>query len=162
MSKKGKAQLKHRRSKRAAMRIAVFLHAVGIRRVCDGYDCRNWTEVLGKLLKQYESLPDGLRRQARDVGRKMIRAHGTMAIASELLSSPPASPPKPRPPRNSYAGQPKCPRSKSWDFKSVWGSRQAAEEFCSHDHDRGLLVYRCPFGVGWHIGHCGSHHELNG
>jgi len=46
----------------------------------------------------------------------------------------------------------KCPRCRTWNFKSIWPSKESAEEFCLHSGDEGLHAYPCPHVYGWHIG----------
>jgi hypothetical protein len=93
MNKRSRNYHKHRRNRKMAMRLAIFLDAIGIQPVCEG---QNWTEILANLSDQYRSQPVKLRREARVQGRMMIREEGLATVAAAIVSGPPPTPPKPR------------------------------------------------------------------
>lgn len=143
------------------MRIAVFLHAVGIK---PAYEGQNWTEILELLFRQYMSLPAELQREARQQGRELIRGKSLAEAAAGIV--PDLSPmpqqrkhPKVKHSRPPEHALPKCPYCRSWGprFKAIWEDRAAAEDISIHFNDPGLLPYPCPHGNGWHIGHLPDH-----
>jgi len=132
------------------MRLTVFLDAIGVQPNCEG---QNWTQILNSLLKQYQLLPVELRREARRQGRMLIHDEGLTAIAAAIVSGPPPTPPKLRRPGQLDRGKAKCSRCGTWNLKSIWETREAAETFCLNSNDSGLRAYECPHGNGWHVGH---------
>jgi hypothetical protein len=140
------------RDRKAARRIAVILHSMGITPKSTGY---SWTEVLNGLRAQYASLPAEQRREAIDAGIQLIQEK-RLDVASEAIVASPSQPkPTDRPNERRGKGKSpqKCHRCWSWGFKSLWNSREAAEEFCNSENDPGLNAYACPHGNGWHVGH---------
>jgi hypothetical protein len=154
MSKKSHRSRTLEKNKRAAIRIAVFFDTIGIQPRCEG---RSWAEILMGLLNQYQSVPIELRREARRHGRILIREQGLLAIATSVVSGPARALPKPRSPQAPAVCRAKCPQCRTWDFKSIWPNKEAAEEFCWHSGDGGLQPYPCPYGNGWHAGHSKAH-----
>ena len=154
MSKKNRKSQTRRKNKRAAIRIAVFLTTIGVQPRCEG---RSWAEILTGLLNQYQSVPIELRREARRNGRILIREQGLLAIVPSVVTGPVQPLPKPRHPQAPAIRRAKCPQCRTWNFKSIWPNREAAEEFCLHSGDVGLQPYPCPHGNGWHTGHSKAH-----
>jgi hypothetical protein len=149
VSRNSRNRSKHRNNRKTAMRLAVFLDAIGLEPDCEG---QNWTQVLQSLSNQYQSLPVELKRDARLRGRMLIREEGLTEIAAAILSGPPPTPPKPQRPRT--PGRTKCSFCRTWDFKSIWNTREDAERFSLQSKDLSLHAYKCPHGNGWHLGHC--------
>lgn len=116
-----RSSLRHRQSRKAAMRIAAFLHAIGIVPALSG--C-SWTEILHCLVTQYESLPADVRKEARRHGRTLIRKGGFRELAKTIIAGPPPTPPKLKARRTSSKRLPKCDRCRTaWAYKSIWDIR---------------------------------------
>jgi hypothetical protein len=139
------------------MRIAVFLYAIEIQPQFNG---AGWWKAFEDLTAQYTSLPKELRRKARAKGRMLIREHGLEAIAKSIYPEPPQpmrKAPEQKQTPGSGHGLPKCRWCKTWAFKSIWSTREAAEIFCADAKDPELHAYKCPHGNGWHVGHTRKH-----
>jgi hypothetical protein len=93
------------------------------------------------------------------MGRLLNRERSCNLISAEIIVGPLERRRNNRPPKapmGTGKGLQKCDRCSSWGFKSIWNSREAAEEFCAGEKDPRLNAYPCPHGNGWHIGHQGK------
>jgi len=143
------------------MRISVFLDSIGITPDCSGH---SWTEVCDGLQAQYASIPLEQRREARVKGRMLIREKSLEVISAAIIVGPSQPKRSNRPPKAAKGTGKrlqKCDRCRSWGFKSIWDSQEAAEEFCAGTKDLGLNAYPCPHGNGWHIGHRRGQNKLD-
>jgi len=152
-SQRNKARRRSVRDRKAARRIVVILHAMGITPKSTGH---SWTEVLDGLREQYASMTEEQRREAHDIGIRLIRGKRFDVISTEILLGPSQPKRNDRPPhecRGKGKWPQKCDRCWAWGFKSLWKSRESAEAFCVGEKDPGLNAYPCPHGNGWYVGH---------
>jgi len=152
-TRRNKARRKSVRDRRAARRIAVILHAIGITPKSSG---RSWTEVLNGLRAQYASMTVEQKIEAHAMGEQLIREMSLDALSGAIDVRPSQLKPKDHP-SDSRVGKgispQKCDRCWSWGPKSIWNSREAAEAFCAGEKDPKLNAYLCPHGKSWHVGH---------
>ena len=148
-----RARRKSMRDSKAARRIAVILHSMGITPKSSGH---SWTEVLNGLRAQFASMTVELRGEAHAMGTLLIREKRLDEHSTAILPGPSQQKRKDSPPNACVGkdkGPQKCDRCWSWGFKSIWNSIAAAEDFVAGEKDPGLNAYACPHGNGWHVGH---------
>jgi len=157
-TRRNRSRRRSGRNRKAARRIAVILHSIGITPKSSG---DSWTEVLSGLRVQYASLTVEQKHEAHVMGAQLIREKSLDVISAVIIADP-SEPKRNDSPPNTSGGKgkrpQKCDRCWSWGFKSIWNSREVAEEFCAGQKDPGLNAYPCPHGNKWHIGH---HREQN-
>jgi hypothetical protein len=76
-----------------ALRLALYLHCLGIVPNITGCDCRQWITA---LTAQFQAVAPELREQARTQGRKIIRnSHGLEEAAGQLVPASDVVSPRP-------------------------------------------------------------------
>jgi len=132
-----------RPDKKRALRLFLYLRAAG--RV-PTLQAANYFEWAAMLSKEYGKLTPDVRKHSRSLGRKLIRAAGLNAACQ---STPELVVYKPQMiPRSKCST---CRVKRLNKPKSIWGTKEEAEAFCSYF--RGLAPYPCPAGNGWHVTH---------
>jgi hypothetical protein len=141
------------RDRKAARRLAVILHAIGIKPNSIGH---SWTEVLIGLRAQYASMTDQQRGEAHVAGTLLIQEKRLDTISATIIAGP-SQPMRKNSPSEAHKGPgimpQRCDQCWSWGPKSIWNSRERAEEYCAAQKDPELNAYPCPHGIGWHVGH---------
>ncbi len=160
-------------AKHGALRLALYLHCVGIDPMPVG---QSYRQQFAALLALYESLDIATRKNARRLGRQAMRNAGSLEKAAHGLIAETAHPPfidrkriaviieqMPRKEmfkriRNGWSRRtPPCVscRMSNGFPKRSWPSREMAEDVRLRQHDRDTLrVYSCPAMPGfWHLGH---------
>lgn len=118
--------------------------------VPEGAD-KTWAEMRGIMQRQLETIDAALQHTARQEGMMLIRKQGLRATAARFLPDRFPIPAQKHEARQGILA--KCPHCRSWKHKTIWPTRQAAEEFARPFHDESLRPYACPYGYGWHLGH---------
>jgi hypothetical protein len=150
---RNRARRRSIRDRKTARQIAVILDSIGVTPESSGH---SWTEVLNGLRAQYTSMTVEKKRQAHVMGRLLILEKRLDVISAAIIVGPSELKRKehsPKARRNKGKSSQKCDQCWSWGFKSIWKSREAADEFCIGEKDPGLKAYLCPHGNSWHIGH---------
>jgi hypothetical protein len=130
-------------AKKRALRLFLYLGSVGH---TPDLRAANYYELAARLSKEYDELPLDVRRNSRSLGRKIIQASGLRAA---YQSGPGVTPFNPV--MNPRAKCSICRVKKSNKPKSVWSTKEDAEEFCRHFGR--FAPYPCPAGNGWHVAH---------
>jgi hypothetical protein len=133
-----------------------------------------YTKWAADLQAQYNALEVGQRKLARQVGRRLIKRAGSIAIALASLPDPvvqliqtdsPLGATRTRSRERQFdevrerwsALTPPCPscRMRNGFPKRSWPTREWADEVWRRQYDRDALrVYECPVQPGfWHLGH---------
>jgi hypothetical protein len=152
------------RSRRNALRLALYLDCIGVKAVLSG---KCYREYCCALSNQFLSIDAEQRKAARRRGRELIReSPGLRKAAGHLI---PVSQPAPKGGRwrRNYENHkrkmllwpsetPPCPVCRMWGGlpKRSWPSWELAEEVRLRQNDRLLSLYECPVQAGfWHLGH---------
>jgi hypothetical protein len=133
-----------RADKDRAFRLFLYLGAVG--HTPAPRAAANYFELAAMLIKEYEELPQDVRRTARLLGRQLIRAAGLKAAYQ--------SAPYLEECKLHIIPRPKCPSCRANRLnkpKSIWRTKEDAEAFCSCFVR--YAPYPCPAGNGWHVAH---------
>jgi hypothetical protein len=149
------------RARRRVVRLALMLKVACIEPVFVG--C-NYREMQAGLEQQWSGLTPSRRKAVRRQALRLIsEAQGLENASDRLVPHPlqqgnmvrelliqPSLNQTPRwPPEMS-----RCSVCRMrFGFKRSWSSREAAEQVCKQQKDPGLVVYACPSGAGWHLGH---------
>src|ERR1700694_362857 len=113
-----------RADKNRALRLFLYLRAVG--RTPTRRAAANYFELAALLIKEYEELPQDVRRTARLLGRQLIRAAGLKA-AYQCSSNVEEC-------KLHIIPRPKCPSCRANRLnkpKSIWRTKEDAEAFCT-------------------------------
>jgi len=132
-----------RSDKKRALRLFLYLRAAGR---TPSLQAANYFEWAAMLSKEYGKLTPDVRKDSRSLGRKLIRAAGLNAA---YQSTPDLALLKPQ-----MIPRSKCSTCRVKNLnkpKSIWGTKEEAEAFCSYF--RGLAPYPGPAGNGWHVTH---------
>jgi len=150
------------RARRRVVRLALMLQVAGIEPVIAG---SNYREVQATLELQWSGLTPSRRKAVRRQALRLISAaQGLENAADQLVPRPlqqgsggrqtpiqaslgKMSPSPPETPRCSVC------RTRSGKPKRSFKSYAAARQLCEMQKDPGLVVYACPAGAGFHLGH---------
>ena len=139
-----------------------MLQVAGIEPVFVGCSYR---EMQAGLEQQLSGLTPSRRKALRRLARRVISESGGLANAADHLVPRPlqqggggrqtpiqACPGQmaPSPPETSRCSV--C-RTRFGKPKRTFPSRAVARQLCEMQKDPGLVVYACPAGAGWHLGH---------
>lgn len=150
-----------------ALRLALYLHCIGIAPSITSCDCRQW---VADLTVQFQAVAPELRQQARTEGRRIIRdAHGLEKAAGHLLPASGIAGLRRSKWRRNYERYrrkmqawpletPPCPscgiRALGNLPKRSFPSQQEAEVILAQQNDSLLRAFPCPVMSGfWHLGH---------
>jgi len=146
------------RSRRRVVRLAHMLTVAGIEPVFVG---SNYREIQAGLELQLAGLTPSRRKTARRQALRLIsEARGLERAADQLVPrplqqgslerNPPIQPSLEQLPR-----WPPCPvcKMRFGRPKRSLPNQVAAQWLCERQKDPGLVVYACPAGAGWHLGH---------
>jgi hypothetical protein len=150
------------KARRRVVRLALMLQVAGIEPVIAG---SNYGEVQANMELQWSGLTPSRRKAVRRQALRLIsEARGLENAADQLVpralqhgsggrqtpiqtSLGQMSPSPPETPRCSAC------RTRFGKPKRSFPSHVAAQQLCERQKDPGLLVYACPAGAGWHLGH---------
>jgi hypothetical protein len=150
------------RARRRVVRMALMLKVACIEPVFVG---SNYREMQAGLEQQWSRLTPSRRKAARRQALRLIsEAQGLENAADQLVPRPlqqggggrqtpiqaslgQMSPSPPETPRCSVC------RTRFGLPKRSFPSHAAARQLCERQNDPGLVVYACPAGAGWHLGH---------
>ncbi len=142
------------KARRRIVRIALMLQVAGIEPAFAG--C-NYPAMKAGLDLQLSRITPSRRKAARRQALRLISEAGGLEKAADHLV--------PHPPQQNSSGReppiqpsPKQIRRCSvcrmrYGFKRSFSSQEAARKVCERQRDPALVVYPCPAGSGWHIGH---------
>ena len=149
------------RARRRVIRLALMLKVACIEPVFVG--C-NYREMQAGLEQQWSGLTPSRRKAVRRQALRLIsEAQGLERAADRLVPHPlqHQSTERQTPIQPTRKQMPRWPPETSrcsvcrmrFGFKRSWSSREVAEQVCKQQKDPGLVVYACPAGAGWHLGH---------
>lgn len=130
-------------AKNRALRLLLYLRSAG---QTPELRAANYYELAARLYKQYVELPPEMRRNSRYLGRKIIRACGLRAAYQPADGVTPF-----KPMLNPRAKCSICRVENLNKPKSVWPTKEDAEEFCRYFVR--FAPYPCPVGNRWHVAH---------
>jgi hypothetical protein len=149
------------RARRRVVRLAHMLKVACIEPVFVG--C-NYREMQASLEQQWSGLTPSRRKAVRRQALRLIsEAQGLKRAADQLVPRPlqqgslGKEPPIP-PSLEQMPRWPPCPvcRMRFGMPKRSFPNQGAAQRLCERQKDPGLVVYACPAGAGFHVGHLPS------
>jgi hypothetical protein len=150
------------RARRRVVRLALMLKVACIEPVFVG--C-NYREMQAGLEEQWSGLTPSRRKAVRRQALRLIsEAQGLENAADQLVPRPlqQTSTGRQTPSEHSLEQIPPSPpemlrcsvcRTRFGLLKRSFRSKTAARQLCEMQKDPGLVVYACPAGAGWHLGH---------
>lgn len=141
---------RYRKNRKAAMCLAIFLGVVDMAPQDDG---QTWAEMLIILQRKFHTLDAGAQKESRRLGWCLICERGLRASAALFLPNRFFANMEQTEGVSGNSKLAKCPHCRTWQHKSIWPTKEAAESFCKSLGDTGLQAYLCPHGFGWHLGH---------
>src|SRR4051812_34616886 len=130
-----------RADKNRALRLSLYLHSVGH---TPFLRAANYFELAAILSREYDELSPDVRKRARSLGRKLIRAAGLRA-AFQTMSNVARCKVQLNP-------LPKCSACRVKKLnkpKCIWRTKEDADAF--RTCFRRFTPYLCPAGNGWHV-----------
>jgi hypothetical protein len=146
------------RARRRVVQLAHLLKVAGIEPVFAGSTYREMQA--GLALQLGELTPTRRKTVRRQALRLISEARGLERAADQLVPqsprqgsmgiTPPILPSPEQLPR-----WPPCPvcRMRFGSPKRSFPDQEAAQRLCERQKEPGLVVYKCPTGQGWHLGH---------
>ena len=130
-----------RSDKRHAIRLFIYLHALG---KTPALRAANYFELTAMLLKHYQELPPEDRQRARWLGKKLICTVGYRAAYNSGENMPPFD--------AKFTPRAKCSNCRVERLnkqKAIWETEEDVEAFCSCFPR--FTPYKCPAGNGWPV-----------
>jgi hypothetical protein len=141
------------KARRRIVRTALLLQVAGIEPDLTGCNYRAMKQGLDM---QLSGLTPSRRKAARRQALRLISEAGSLNAVDQLV---------PQPFQRKSAGRegstqpspnqmPRCLVCRMrFGFKRSFSSQEAARQVCERQGDPGLVVYACPAGTGFHLGH---------